>query len=134
MSFDCSFHCCIIPFRFCSKVSSVPINHLIFFWEIYIRIMKWWSCCFESSDQLVIPVNYAMKFRSKMWLTTFFVPLPSLLLLVSASFSLGLSAFAWPGSERIKVESWINTFFCFQTKAISWLCNCPHISSSFSYQ
>jgi len=75
-------------------------------------------------------VYYAMKFISKVWLFTIFCSGSFSSLLVLASFSRGLSDFAYPGSESIKVESWINPLFIFKIKALSWLFNYPHISSS----
>ena len=91
--------------------------------------MKWWSYCFESSDQLVIPAYL----WDVVWIqsVTFYLLryIQSLIILFVPHF-LEVYLLLHVESEGIKVESWIIPFLFSKTRLSGWLCNFPSISSS----
>jgi hypothetical protein len=91
--------------------------------------MKLWSCCFKSSNKLIIPISYAMKFISKVWLTTLFCSgsvsdFPFLLHFFEV-YQLCMSRI-WMNKNRVLNHS----IFIFKPKQSSWLYNFHYISFS----
>jgi hypothetical protein len=93
--------------------------------------MKWWSCCSESSDQLIIAVNYFHEAYIKSVNYYFFLSVSVSNYPFFASFSRGLSFFCmsriWMDKSSVRDHS----LFIFKPRQLGWHGSCLAISFSF---
>jgi len=114
--FYLSFHrFSIIIFDF-APTYNLSLQTIPFFWKIYLKIMNLCSLFLEFFDYIIISIYCSMSLYQSMSWYHFYVQVPFLLLLFIASFSRGLSTFAFPGSEWGKMASRIISFFIFQNQ------------------